>query len=124
MGCVLREGGRGMIGMNKVIPGGEGEGADGKELIVTDEEVDGNDEILGEILDGTDEGLVGIDEKLGGTDEEFGDIDERFDGTDEKFGGIDETFGGTDEKFGGTDEKFGVFGVDSAKGKDGSSKIT
>ncbi|KAL6990684.1 hypothetical protein U1Q18_008803 [Sarracenia purpurea var. burkii] len=117
MGCVLREGGRGMIGMDKVIPGGEGEGADGKELIVADEEVDGNDEGLGEIWDGTDERLVGIDERCDG-------IDERHDGFDKKFSGIDEKFGGFDEKFGGIDEKFGVFGVDSAEGKDISSKIT
>ncbi|KAL7000240.1 hypothetical protein U1Q18_001388 [Sarracenia purpurea var. burkii] len=113
-----------MIGMDKVIPGGEGEGADGKELIVADEEVDGSDEVLGEILDGTDERLVGIDERCDGIDEKFGGTDERFGGIDERFDGTDEKFVGTDEKFGGTDKKFGVFGVDTAKGKDSSSKIT
>ncbi|KAL6958021.1 hypothetical protein U1Q18_041181 [Sarracenia purpurea var. burkii] len=120
-----------MTGMDKVIPGGEGEGADGKELIVTDEEVDGNDEILGEILVRIDERCDGIDERFGGIDEKFGEIDEKFGGIDEKFGEIDKKFGGINEKFGGidekcdvSDEKFGVFGVDSAKGKNSSSKIT
>ncbi|KAL6964721.1 hypothetical protein U1Q18_035779 [Sarracenia purpurea var. burkii] len=89
MGCVLREegqDGRGRMGMDKVIAGGEGEGADGKELIEADEKVDG----MGEILDGIDEIFEGTDEKFGGTDEKFGGTDEMFDGTDEIFDGIDE----------------------------------
>ncbi|KAL7000385.1 hypothetical protein U1Q18_001534 [Sarracenia purpurea var. burkii] len=99
MGCVFREGGTdgcGRIGMDNVIVGGEGEGADSKESIEAEERFDGTDERFG-----------GTDEKFDGTDERFGGIDETFDGTDERFDGTDEIFGEIVEIFGEIDEKFG-----------------